>query len=592
MNCGLVRGNVHYCKGDINGCHGGGVWGTGIYTSDSNKCSAARHAGVIGREGGHFLVMEAPGQNGYVGSTRYGMISSSYGRFRESFTVGAVGQQQTNVCKAISMNAFFCKGVINGCQGGDVWGSGPYTSDSNKCSAARHAGVIGVAGGTFTFTSTPGQSSYKGSTKNDVTSMNYGHYGSSFIVAHFDVQIVQVPSVVIESCRVRDNNTYFCKGLNNGCKGGRVWGTKIYTGDSNKCSAALHSGAIGPDGGEARFNVRPGKMSYQGCQFNGVKTYDWNSFENSFEFVVNESNTSCRIMSPSSFFCKGRSNGCKGEKVWGSGVYTSDSDLCCAALHSGAIGQNGGIFEIESLPGQKSYEGSILNGITSLPYSAWKSSFRVLGSTLLAKFCGQLKTGEYCCKGIANGCQGGEVWGSGPYTSDSNKCSAALHSGTISPNGGSFLSQSMPGQSSYRGSTSNGITSKDYGKWDSSFSIGGTNVSNSNYGNMGYQGQMVYPSQGQPFGNTGNSAYYPINQENFQVQMVYPPQGQQFDNTMGNIPNYPHEYHVMNQGQMGQAPQGQFNNFQHPFSGHPTQNQGFPNQYPPSFPPNQSHPPF
>jgi hypothetical protein len=66
---------------------------------------------------------------------------------------------------------------------GVVWGSGPYTSDSNVCRAARHAGVIGARGGLVQLTPAPGQDSYAGSTRNGVTSSNWASYGSSFRVS-------------------------------------------------------------------------------------------------------------------------------------------------------------------------------------------------------------------------------------------------------------------------------------------------------------------------------------------------------------------------------------------------------------------------
>jgi hypothetical protein len=77
---------------------------------------------------------------------------------------------------------FACDGK---CGGGSVWGSGPYTGDSDICSAAQHAGVIGESGGVFKVTNAPGCDSYTGSTANGVTTSGYGSYGSSFNVSKF-----------------------------------------------------------------------------------------------------------------------------------------------------------------------------------------------------------------------------------------------------------------------------------------------------------------------------------------------------------------------------------------------------------------------
>lgn len=77
------------------------------------------------------------------------------------------------------------------------------------------------------------------------------------------------------------------------------------------------------------------------------------------------------------FFCKGTDNGCtsKNEKVWGSLNYTSDSDLCFAAAHSGVMERKmGGFCLVEGKPGMKNYYGSNQNGIRSLDYGVYKES--------------------------------------------------------------------------------------------------------------------------------------------------------------------------------------------------------------------------
>jgi hypothetical protein len=63
-----------------------------------------------------------------------------------------------------------------------VWGTDVYTDDSSVCTAAVHAGLITLAGGgTVTAEIRPGQSSYKGSTRNGITSSPYASWLGSFI---------------------------------------------------------------------------------------------------------------------------------------------------------------------------------------------------------------------------------------------------------------------------------------------------------------------------------------------------------------------------------------------------------------------------
>ena len=58
------------------------------------------------------------------------------------------------------------------------WGT--YTDDSSVCSAAVQAGLITLAnGGNVTIEIQPGANSYTGSTKNGITSSDYGPWSGS-----------------------------------------------------------------------------------------------------------------------------------------------------------------------------------------------------------------------------------------------------------------------------------------------------------------------------------------------------------------------------------------------------------------------------
>jgi hypothetical protein len=71
-------------------------------------------------------------------------------------------------------------------------------------------------------------------------------------------------------------------------------------------------------------------------------------------------------------------------------------------------------------------------------------------------------------------CAGDEssVWGTDIFTDDSSVCLAAAHAGvTQLSEGGTFFVDMLGGQTSYTGSTANGVTSRDYGEWGGSFSV-------------------------------------------------------------------------------------------------------------------------
>ena len=169
------------------GAPGGSVWGSGPYTADSNICAAARHSGVVPEQGGVLQLVRRPGQSSYEGSTRNGVTTGSWGAYGESFSVLAVG------ASIAASGPAACGTMPDGTEAlecsctaartsGSVWGSGPYTADSDICTAATHAGAIGVAGGTVKVLRIGGLESYTGSVANGVRSSDWGAYGSSIVV--------------------------------------------------------------------------------------------------------------------------------------------------------------------------------------------------------------------------------------------------------------------------------------------------------------------------------------------------------------------------------------------------------------------------
>ncbi len=66
-------------------CTSGSVWGTDKYTDDSAVCRAAVHAGVIkAAKGGTVRVKVTPGLDKYTPSTRNGIESRSWGKWRKT----------------------------------------------------------------------------------------------------------------------------------------------------------------------------------------------------------------------------------------------------------------------------------------------------------------------------------------------------------------------------------------------------------------------------------------------------------------------------------------------------------------------------
>jgi hypothetical protein len=170
--------------------------------------------------------------------------------------------------------------------------------------------------------------------------------------------------------------------------------------------------------------------------------------------------------------------------VYGTDVYTDDSSVCTAAVHAGRITlAGGGSVTIEIRPGQSSYTTSTRNGIKSSSYGTWGGSYVIVDATPVNPGVGAGGSGwnadatayvtwigaqfAYTCP--PNG-TAGSVWGTNVYTSDSRVCTAAVHAGLITlANGGSVTIEMRPGQSSYTGSTRNGIKSSSYGSYRGSY---------------------------------------------------------------------------------------------------------------------------
>jgi len=171
-----------YCEGT-----GGAVWGTDIYTDDSNICAAARHAGVITAAGGAVTVKNGPGRSSYTGSSRNGVTSYSYGYWPGSITLTGAIMNCVQDCprnltshRGSNGSVVTCACAAENTAAGSVWGTGTYTDDSDVCRAALHAGRITTAGGTVNAVIAPGQSSYVGSTQNGVTSSSYTAWFGSY----------------------------------------------------------------------------------------------------------------------------------------------------------------------------------------------------------------------------------------------------------------------------------------------------------------------------------------------------------------------------------------------------------------------------
>ena len=187
---------------------------------------------------------------------------------------------------------FPAQGTISG----SLWGTDLYTDDGSIASAAVHAGLITArSGGTVTIEIRAAAASYRGSTRNGVTSNNWGSFsGKSFVFITDNSAPSQVTNSVIKGewntkasvYRGRNGERFTFRFPARGIISSSLWGTDLYTDDGSIATAAVHAGLItARNGGTVTIEIRAGAASYRGSTRNGVTSGNWGSFLGSFVFV-------------------------------------------------------------------------------------------------------------------------------------------------------------------------------------------------------------------------------------------------------------------------------------------------------------------
>ena len=180
-----------------------------------------------------------------------------------------------------------------------------------------------------------------------------------------------------------------------------------------------------------------------------------------------------------------------GGTVWGATVYTDDSSICMAAVHTltGFDHARGGTVYITIQPGRNAYGGGgDTRGVATRTYGAWDGSFRVVGAyagltpaeiTDTSAMEVTWFTSARHWRGLdsaqrvvlcPSGREGGLVWGKDVYADSSAICAAAAHAGLIKlAFGGAVTLRMDTGREVYQGVTRNGVRSDSTGKVDGSF---------------------------------------------------------------------------------------------------------------------------
>jgi len=326
-------GEQHKVK--VRGSTIGSVWGTDLYTDDSQIGAAAVHAGLVKPEEEAVLVLtvvKSPLR--HVGSTRNGITSRDYGTWESSFMLhkpavnveaaqgrlydvkGALhfldrATEQQLISKADLSNTKFYLGKadlraapasavpfrgklgrqfdveIVGRTDGSIWGTDVYTDDSSIATAAVHTGLVKPgepAVVTLVIVESPSQ--HTASERNGVKSGEWGSYPSSYILLKKSPLTAKTEAWPPAPSNAMGFRGKLGRRFEIGVIGrtdGPVWGTDVYTDDSHIATAAGHAGLVKPDERATLIlTMVESPDRHRGTTRNGVTSMDYGSHPSSY----------------------------------------------------------------------------------------------------------------------------------------------------------------------------------------------------------------------------------------------------------------------------------------------------------------------
>jgi hypothetical protein len=250
--------------------------------------------------------------------------------------------------------------TVTGSVGGGVWGTDIYTDDSTLAAAAVHAGYLTNGElGTLVVEILPGQSSYTGSTRNGVSTFSYGSWAGSYQIVGLAPAFASSPfahvawtggSVVFAAqATARDSISY-------------QWKHDGSTLDGRTKSSLTLSNLSAADAGTYAVTA--------------WTTAGTNTSETASLVVIDPTPGSPPVNDP--YYANGLSyldgqvyrviitGSTNSGSLYGSGIYTLDSALSLAAVHSGLLSAGEqGTLALLLLPTQSKFVGSSQNGLTS-----------------------------------------------------------------------------------------------------------------------------------------------------------------------------------------------------------------------------------
>jgi len=286
---------------------------------------------------------------------------------------------------------------VTGTGAGPVWGDFLYTTDSVVGAAAVHAGLLKVGETrTIKLWIVPPPAAFAAANRHRIQSMAWGAYPAAFVMQPAGAVGVAAP---LGRAPGAGPGTLFGKAIGEtvemrvaGRQNGFIWGTDIYTADSDVATAAVHAGALrNGEEGTVVITVVASPERHSASERNGVRSGAWGSFSRSF--VVQRKTGAAEpepAGQPSSGSARPLTSLAIGESmtititgsdkgvVWGTDQYTGDSRFDVAAVHAGVLraGERGEVI-VTRIAAPSRYEGSHRHGVRSQSWGPFSSAFGI-----------------------------------------------------------------------------------------------------------------------------------------------------------------------------------------------------------------------
>jgi|GEM_PF-338386 len=383
----------------VTGSTNGSLWGTDLYTHDSTLAKAAIHSGVLqAGETGLVRVTILKGPPSFHGSIRNGVQSDDWPNPNGTYSAFRVERGPESPVGAMSPSPATLSGAAPSVNITDIGSAGP----GGTVRAYPDPNATTMTGGTLRLTS----SNLEGTPS----------------------PVLDDPGTMAIYTQSRGRQMLFRVV---GAVDGPVWGTDLYTHDSDLSAAAVHAGKLRPgELGVVSVVVENGPSKFLGSTHNDVASHDWDNSSghySAYRFVSVGAQPVTRVLQ------------------WSPAMGPH------APLQGGP----------SPTPGLHSYGPT---GLTVKPAP-------LADPGMLCDYRGH-DGRSFLFQVVGRASNAGSVWGTDIYTDDSTLASAAVHAGVLADGQEGVVKVTiLPGLSSYRGSTRNGYTSYEYGPFDGSYSI-------------------------------------------------------------------------------------------------------------------------